>query len=106
MNVNPHMPRISVDSPTHQEFWDTVRRQAHSYPEQDLLLAVLKDALLSFRNNRRRASKEALRKYHADRAWFFAHDTDRLFAFESVCDALGLSPQRIRQQLISWEQRA
>lgn len=84
---------------TNGDFWDTVRRKAHAYPEKDLLLAVLKDALLHYRKNLRRPSKT----FHADRAWFFDHDIDRLFSFESVCAALGLSAERIRQHLLGWE---
>lgn len=84
---------------TNGDFWDTLRRKGHGYPEQDLLLAVLKDALVNYRKNLRRPNKTS----HADRAWFFDHEADRLFSFESVCAALGLSAERIRQHLIAWE---
>jgi hypothetical protein len=84
---------------TNGDFWDTVQRNGHTYPEQNLFLAVLKDALLSYRKNLRRSNKAFL----AERAWFFEDDQDRLFSFESVCAALGLSPGRIRQQIIAWE---
>ena len=80
---------------TNGDFWDTLRRKGHGYPEQDLLLAVLKDALVNYRKNLRRTNKTA----HADRAWIFDQEADRLFSFESVCAALGLSAERIRQQL-------
>lgn len=87
------------ESGTNDDFWDTMRRKAHGYPEQDLLLAVLKDALVNYRKNLRRRNKTA----HADRAWFFDREADRLFSFESVCAALGLSAERIRQHLLAWE---
>lgn len=97
MNSNPIL-RVN-ESGTNSDFWDAVRRTGHSYPEQDLLLAVLKDALLNYRKNLRRCNKAFL----AERAWFFDNETDRLFSFESVCAALGLNAAKIRQQLVAWE---
>ena len=81
------------------DFWDNLRRKGHGYPEQDLLLAVLKDALINYRTGLRRPTKT----FHADRAWFFDNDADRLFSFESVCAVLGLSAGKIRQHLLAWE---
>lgn len=87
------------ESGTNGDFWDTLRRNGHSYPEQNLFLAVLKDALLSYRKNLRRSNKALM----AERAWIFDDDQDRLFSFVSVCAALGLSPARIRKQIMAWE---
>lgn len=84
---------------TNGDFWDTVRRTGHTYPEQNLLIAVLKDALLCYRKNLRRSNKAFLAEY----AWFFSDETDRIFSFVSVCAALGLSPERIRQSIMAWE---
>ena len=84
---------------TNGDFWDTLRCKDHGYPEQDLFLAVLKDALLSYRKNLHRSNKA----FRADHAWFFGNDTDRLFSFESVCAALGLSAEKIRQYIVAWE---
>lgn len=103
MDNNSKMSMYKAYSNISCEYWGSAHRQAHRFPEQDLLLAILKDALLSYRKNRTRASKQAHRMYKHDRVWFFGHDTERLCSFESVCDALGLSSQRIRQQLISLE---
>jgi hypothetical protein len=87
------------DSATTGDYWDTLQRKTHGFPEQDLLLAVLKDGLLNFRKNLGRPGQTRT----AERKWFFDADTDRLFSFESVCAGLGLSPQRIRAQLLAWE---
>jgi hypothetical protein len=87
------------DSSTQGDYWDVLQCKACGYPEQDLLLAVLKDALLSYRRNLGRLGKI----FEAERAWFFDNDSDRLFSFESVCASLGLSAQRIRSHLLAWE---
>ena len=84
-------------SSTQGDYWDVLQGRAWRYPEQDL--AVLKDALLSYRRNLGRLG----RIFEAERAWFFDNDSDRLFSFESVCASLGLSAQRIRSHLLAWE---
>ena len=97
MISNPYL-RVN-ESGTNNDFWDTVRRTGHTYPEQKLFLAVLKDALLNYRKNLRRSNKAFL----AERAWFFEDEQDRLFSFVSVCAALGLSSERICHSIMAWE---
>ena len=80
-------------------FWRTVRSNEHALPERDLMLAVLKDALLNFRKNLHNPNK----LFKADRAWFFQNDRDDLYSFESVCAVLGLSATGIRRRLLVWQ---
>jgi len=80
-------------------FWRTVRSNEHALPERDLMLAVLKDALLNFRKNLHNPNK----LFKADRAWFFQNDRDDLYSFESVCAVLGLSAPGIRRRLLVWQ---
>src|SRR4029453_4925713 len=80
-------------------FWRTVRSNEHALPERDLMLAVLKDALLNFRKNLHNPNK----LFKADRAWFFQNDRDDLYSFESVCAVLGLSASGIRRRLLVWQ---
>ena len=80
-------------------FWRTVRSNEHALPERDLMLAVLKDALLNFRKNLHNPNKLS----KADRAWFFQNDRDDLYSFESVCAVLGLSAPGIRRRLLVWQ---
>jgi hypothetical protein len=70
----------------------------HCEAEKNLLVAVLKDAILSYKKN---LVCGGARFKEAER-WIFSKDTDRLFAFETVCAMLGLSAQRIRQDLIAF----
>ena len=66
--------------------------------ERKLLVAVLKDAILSYRKN---VGLGGARFKEAER-WIFGKDTDRLFAFETICWTLGLSAQRIRAELVTF----
>ena len=80
-------------------FWRTVRSNEHALPECDLMLAVLKEALLNFRKNLHNPNK----LFKADRAWFFQNDREDLYSFESICAVLGLSAHGIRRRLQAWE---
>ena len=83
-------------------YWDTVKRKGHGYPEQDLMLALLKDALRNYQKQLRRPKKSL----GEDRRWFFSNDLDGRFSFESVCAVLGLNAQQIRKCLRAWESAA
>jgi hypothetical protein len=99
MELNPAIQRNEIDGGANVAYWDTVRRRSHANPEQDLMLAVLKDALQNYRKNLRTPN----RLFRDDQLWFFTDETDRLFSFESVCAVLGLDSQRIRKRLLAWE---
>jgi hypothetical protein len=94
--------RANFADTANAHYWDTVKRSGHIYPEQDLMLALLKDALLNYRKHLRNP-KKSLRR---EREWFFANDHDGLFSFESVCAVLGFDPQSIRKHLRAWEREA
>jgi hypothetical protein len=84
------------------KYWETVMRQSYSQPEKELMLAVLKDALLTYKKciySGNALFKEA-------EAWLFDSERDRLFSFETVCAVLGLSPEKIRQNLLAWKLNA
>lgn len=72
---------------------------ASMQPERRLVAAVLYDAVLRFRKYGIRASERNRRLFAEVEAWFAADDADWPFSFVNVCDALGLSPDRIRQEL-------
>jgi hypothetical protein len=73
----------------------TVSHWRQSEPEKYLLLAVLKDAILTYR--RRLGSADVI--FKEAEQWIFDADSDRLFAFETVCAMLNLSAERIRKDL-------
>jgi hypothetical protein len=98
-------PMIRSNEIAHEDnaaYWDTVRRSRYIHPEQDLMLAVLEDALLNYWNNLDSPRKAV----YDDREWFFGFENNCLFSFESICMILGLNPQRVRKRLLDWESEA
>jgi len=62
----------------------------------------LKDALMSYKKRMHLANalfKEA-------ETWLFERERDWLLSFETVCAVLGLSPGKIRSELIAWKLNA
>lgn len=83
---------FSDDMAVTSKYWDTVTRKSYSQPEKELMLAVLKDALMTYK--KRIYSESAL--FKEAESWLFDRERDRLFSFETVCAVLGLSPEKIR----------
>jgi hypothetical protein len=80
------------------QYWDTFARKRDYEPEKRLLLAVLDNAIRSYRTlvfigGRRFAEVEG---------WLFSDDVDDTFSFRNICEVLGLSPSRIRISLKDW----
>jgi hypothetical protein len=99
MNNGDPIRLFADDMTIASQYWETVRKTNYSQPEKELMLAVLKDALLIYKkriHSRNRLFGEA-------ESWFFSRERDRLFSFETVCSVLGLSPEKIRQNLIAWK---
>ena len=84
------------------KYWETVIRQSYSQPEKELMLAVLKDALLTYKKCI--YSGNALFKEAEN--WLFDRERDRLYAFETVCAVLKLSAEKIRRNLLAWKLNA
>jgi hypothetical protein len=80
-------------------YWETVIRKNYSQPEKELMLAVLKDALMTYK--KRVHSGNA--RFKEAETWFFDTEKDRLFSFETICTVLGLSTGRIRNELLAWK---
>jgi hypothetical protein len=93
--------RVFADDMTvTSKYWETVMRKNYSQPEKELMLAVLKDALITYK---KRVLHSGNALFKEAETWFFDGERDRLFSFETICAVLGLSPGKIRQNLVSWK---
>ena len=78
--------------------WSTPR-PALPESERRLRAAILEDALRYYRDYRGSSDRRA-RAIHEDAVeWFASTDRSEPFAFENVCDALGLDANAIRRGL-------
>ena len=71
-------------------------------PERRLRLAVLEDAIRYVQRYLHATDKHGRALYEDAVDWFGSPDRGDPFAFENVCDALGLDPDYIRGGLRRW----
>ena len=71
-------------------------------PETALMYAVLEDACLCFQG--RSEKRQYAQRARQAEEWFFSEESRGSFSFVSICIALGLEPESIRQRLRHWRQ--
>lgn len=65
-------------------------------PEARLMLAVLEEALATFRRGLTSDVPLERQRYREVEAWLRCSDSDSPFAFESICWTLGMDPDYVR----------
>ena|SRR6185312_16440679 len=90
---------------TPAQFYDMRRDDGAIAPVRRLMMAVLEDALRCFQNNAN--AHEGLRRKLFEEAeqWLCRDHGEGPFAFETVCETLGIEPQYLRAGLIDWRQQ-
>lgn len=70
-------------------------------PERALMVAVLEDAVRCFLNHYRATDPKPRALYEDTRKWLMSSERSGLYAFENVCDVLGIEPGYLRRQLLA-----
>lgn len=88
------------------QYLDTFRRKLHLEPEKKLILAILEDAIACYQKYlfARDAKGKAL--FQEAEEWVQEIDGAGVFAFEGVCETLGLNPEYLRRGLRQWKTAA
>ena len=69
--------------------------------ERRLMIAVLVHALRSLFRDAERPGRGALRRLRQDLRWVTSPDRSDVFAFERICEAIGIDGERVRQHVLS-----
>lgn len=96
-----HPATITIES----EFLECLCKKSTREGEEELMLAILEDALNCFQKHvhARDARGKALFRDAED--WILEENSDWVFSFENICEILGLSPKYVRQGLLRWKER-
>ena len=89
-------PMIAETSDT-EKYIETLRRSEHLQPEKDLLLAILHDAIDTYRKYRGARDPEGKQQFLDAEEWIWEEGEDWVFSFQHICDCLGLNPDYIRR---------
>jgi hypothetical protein len=93
------------DTTLAEQYFDNLRRRTVLQPEKRLMLAILEDAIDTFQENVLAESGKAKIRFDQAEEWILERDQDWIFAFESICEELGLDPRYLRQGLLRWKQQ-
>ena len=88
------------DASVQQRYLDTLRRSEHWEPEKALLVAILEDAIHTYRKYRTARDRVGKERYREAEQWIMGGGDDWIFSFTNVCELLGLSPDYVRRGVI------
>jgi hypothetical protein len=88
------------------QYLDTFRRKLHLEPEKKLLLAILEDAIACYQKYIFARDSKGKALFHEAEEWIAEGGGGSVFAFDSVCESLGLNPEYLRRGLTGWTKAA
>jgi hypothetical protein len=86
------------------QYLDTYRRKTHLEPEKRLMLAVLEDAIACFQKYVLARDGKGREMFRDAEEWISAEESEWLFSFDNVCEALGFNPSYVRAGLVRWKE--
>jgi hypothetical protein len=86
------------DTGVTEQFFDTLRDH-YLTPERDLLIAILDDAISTYRKYRWARDPEGKDNFREAEEWIMKGSDEWIFSFNSICALLGLAPDYIRRRL-------
>lgn len=84
------------------QYFAAFRRGRAVEGERRLMLAVLEDAVDSYRKYAMARDPREQACFLEAREWFFSTDRSWLFAFENICDVLEMNAEYLRTGLDKW----
>jgi hypothetical protein len=91
---------LGADASVQQQYLDTVRRSEHLEPEKALLVALLEDAIHTYRKYRATRDRVGKERFREAKDWIMGRGNDWIFSFNNVCELLGLNPDYVRRGVI------
>jgi hypothetical protein len=84
------------------QFLPDARRRMAVAPEQQLMAAVLEDAIHVYQKLRELRGRAGRKMRRELQAWFASDDDVWLFSFRNCCDVLNLNAEKIRHKIGLW----
>jgi hypothetical protein len=84
------------------QYFAAFRRGRAVEGERRLMLAVLEDAVDSYRKHARACDPREQACFLEAKEWFSSNDRSWLFAFENICDVLEMNADYLRSGLDRW----
>jgi hypothetical protein len=91
-------PDVLVD----RQFFYAYRTKHRSEPERALLLAVLSEAIETFRKFAFSKSARGQSLFRQAQEWLWDEEPDYFFSCKNICEVMGLDPCYLRRGLLQW----
>jgi hypothetical protein len=86
------------------QYLEHYRRKSHLEPETRLMLAVLEDGVACYQKYVLARDEKGRQMFRDAEEWVLREDSDWLFSFDNICEAMGLNPQYLRKGMVLWKQ--
>ena len=93
---------LQPDTLLPSQYFAALKRKGQHEPERRLAIAVLQDAVDCYQKHLCARDRKARQLFLDAEEWITAEDRTWFFAFENVCDTLGLAPEYLRAGLLKW----
>ncbi len=87
------------------QYFENLHGKTLQEPEKKLMLAVLEDAVECFQANISAQSGKRRALFQDAQQWILEEDSDWIFSFASVCEALEINPDYVRRGLLRWMEK-
>jgi hypothetical protein len=85
------------------QYYASHKGSPYKQPELRLMAAVLEDAISCLSIKTRSATARQQKQIDSAWEWFAAEDdSEWIFSFKNICEALGIDPAYLRRGLIRW----
>jgi hypothetical protein len=88
------------------QYFDRVRRRKDLTGEQRLMCAIIEDAVDVYQKHAAAADGLHRALFEDAERWIECEDRSWIYAFETICDYLGLDSAYVRRGLRAWKARA
>lgn len=97
---------LQPDTVLPSQYFAALRRKSTQEPERRLVIAILEDAVDCFTKHVFARDRRGQQLFRDADEWIRDSDREWPFAFENVCDLVGLDAEYLRRGLQRWRERA
>jgi hypothetical protein len=87
------------------EYAKTLQRKQHFTPEEQLMLAVLEDAVFCFQKYLSAQDRKGRALFQEAEEWILDENDEWFFSFNNICEVLRVDPNYLRQGLLTWKKQ-
>jgi hypothetical protein len=87
------------------DYSKTLQRKQQFKPEEQLMLAVLEDAVFCFQKYLSAQDRKGGALFQEAEEWIVEESSEWFFSFNNICEALGIDPAYLRKGLLKWKKQ-